>query len=103
MAAKPKGPQAVTANRLGDGIVIFLTAEGTWAETPRAAAWAEDKDGQDALLRAAEASHEAVGPYLIEVSFDAEGCPHPTRNRERIRALGPTVRRDLGKQAELEG
>lgn len=101
--AKPVPPKAVTANRLSDGIVIFYTADGTWAEAPEAATWATEKDGQEALLAEAQQSHEAVGAYLIEVSFDADGCPTPTRNRERIRALGPTVRPDLGRQAELEG
>lgn len=102
-AAKPVPPKAVTANRLTDGIVVFFTAEGTWAEVCEAATWAADKESQQALLDKAAESPEVVGPYLIEVAFDSGGAPYPTRNRERIRALGPTVRMDLGKQAELEG
>lgn len=103
MSAKPQTPKAVTANRLSDGIVIFYTPEGAWSEQPGDAAAAGDKAAQQALLAAAQESPEAVDAYLIEVAFDESGRPYPSRNRERIRALGPTVRTDLGKQAEREG
>jgi len=91
--------KSVTANRLDDGIAIFFTPEGTWSERPQDAAWEEDKEAQKDLLTRAEACPEAVAPYLIDVSIDS-GAPYPTRYREIIRALGPTVRPDLGKQAE---
>ena len=41
-----------------------------------------------------------VGPYLMDVAAE-NGVPRPISNREVIRARGPTVRLDLGKQAEL--
>lgn len=110
-AARGKGgPQAVTANRLDDGIVVFLAdggeADGTgaWAERPAAAAIAGDAAAAAALLAVAEravAARLIVAPYLIEMTETAGG-PRPASLRERIRAAGPTVRTDLGKQAEQE-
>jgi hypothetical protein len=41
-----------------------------------------------------------VDVNLIDVEF-IDGGIHPTRLRERIRAAGPTIRTDLGKQARL--
>ncbi|GEQ97565.1 hypothetical protein JCM17844_12020 [Iodidimonas gelatinilytica] len=37
--------------------------------------------------------------HLAAATLREDGRPWPTRNREYIRALGPTVRRDLGYQA----
>ena len=96
------GPQAVTANRLGDGIVVFLAADGRWSERAEDAAVAADKAAADALMAAAERAVDqrtVVGPYLIEVAEGPAG-PQPVKLRERIRAAGATVRLDLGKQAE---
>ena len=42
-----------------------------------------------------------VDPYEIEVDTGT-GSPVPVRFREKIRALGPTVRLDLGKQARRQ-
>ena len=39
-----------------------------------------------------------LAPYLFDVKTDAGGI-HPVKEREIIRAAGPTVREDLGKQA----
>ena len=96
------GPQAVTANRLVDGIVVFLDGNGHWSERPQDSAVATDKAAADALMAAAEHTVEqrvVVGPYLMEV-VDGPSGPEPLKLRERIRAGGPTVRLDLGKQAE---
>jgi hypothetical protein len=41
-----------------------------------------------------------IGPYLIEVTRAASGA-RPVSHREAIRARGPTVRPDLGKQAQV--
>jgi hypothetical protein len=101
MAAK-----SVTANRLSDGVVVYLTAGGEWSEHVGEAAWREDKEAQQALLAEGQAAAEAdvvVDPYLIDVAVGEDGRPRPTRNREVIRSLGPTNRTDLGKQAEVKG
>lgn len=90
--------QAVTANRLGDGLVIYLTADG-WSEQVSDAATADTKDAAQALLeRALGQPGLAVGPELIEVARTDAGL-RPVRYRELIRSLGPTVRDDLGYQA----
>jgi hypothetical protein len=105
-AAKGRGgPQAVTANRLADGIAVFLAADGAWAERAAEAAIAADKAAAEALMATAAAAVAAgivVGPYLIEMTETTAG-PAPAKLRERIRNEGPTVRLDLGKQAEAQG
>lgn len=95
-------PQAVTANRLADGIVVFLAEGERWAERASEARVARDKPAADALLAMAEADEArcvVVAPYLIEMT-ETPGGPAPAGLRERIRAAGPTIRTDLGKQAE---
>ncbi|PKP67828.1 MAG: DUF2849 domain-containing protein [Alphaproteobacteria bacterium HGW-Alphaproteobacteria-5] len=97
--------QALTANRLSDGIVVYLTADDRWSESLQDADVAEGKDAADALLTRATPSvdgNEVVEPYLFEVSREDEGI-RAASVRETIRQAGPTVRRDLGKQAELSG
>lgn len=93
-------PQVATANRLLDGEVVFLGCHG-WEERIERATIAHS-DGEvralEALARQSEAVNEVVGAYLIDVVAGERG-PAPSRLRERLRALGPTVRRDLGKQA----
>ena len=94
--------QIVTANRLGDGAVIYLGRDNTWGEGLGAAAVARSRDEAAALLVRAEAPDHrtsVVGPYLMDV-IDEAAAPRPASNRENIRALGPTVRSDLGRQAE---
>ena len=97
--------QALTANRLNDGIVVYLAADDRWSESLQDADVAEGKEAADALLARAAPSvdrNEVVEPYLFEVSPEDEGI-RAISVRETIRQAGPTVRRDLGKQAELPG
>jgi sulfite reductase (NADPH) hemoprotein beta-component len=102
MAAKAKGPKAVTANRLIDGIVVYLTPDDRWAETPDEADWAADASAQQLLLERAQAfaGTTVVAPYLFQVVPQADGTPKPSHMKEVMRARGPSVRPDLGKQAE---
>ena len=94
-------PQIATANRLVDGEVVFLGAQG-WVETIERAS-VGNSDGEikalEALARQSEAVNEVVGSYLVDVRDDGRG-PWPLRFREQLRAKGPTVRSDLGKQAQ---
>ncbi|MBI1261382.1 MAG: DUF2849 domain-containing protein [Rhizobiales bacterium] len=95
--------QAVTASLLVEGLVVYLTANGDWSESLQDAAVAEGKEEGDALLAradAAVASNLVVEPYLFEVE-PVEGGINASSVREQIRKAGPTVRLDLGKQAEL--
>jgi len=91
----------VTANRLAEGVVVFQNARGGWEEDfALAAVYADPAAREAALASAREAAAESliVDPYLFEVERRAGGFA-PKSLREAIRAAGPTVRRDLGKQA----
>ena len=93
--------QVISANRLGDGIVVYMRAGGDWAEGISQARVVDGEEQVEAALDLASgavASNFIVEPYLIDVD-DSGGERRPTRYRELIRALGPTVRRDIGKQA----
>lgn len=93
--------KALTANRLDDGRVVYLTPQDGWSEWLNEAALAADEDRAEAILargRAEAAAARVVEPYLIEV-VETDGLVAPLRYREAIRARGPSVRLDLGKQA----
>jgi len=94
--------QIVTANRLRDGAVVYLGPGYELVERLEAALRLSTKDEVEAALaRAAQSVAERliVSPYPMEVTVTGETIA-PLRMREIIRAAGPTVRRDLGKQAE---
>ena len=94
--------QVVTANRLGDGRVVYLGPADAWVERLEAAEVAAGKDPAAALLTRAETPAQGtrvVGPYLMDVIVEG-GRPRAASTREIIRALGPSVRTDLGYQAE---
>ena len=103
-SAKGARFQAVTANRLSDGEVVYFAHQG-WVEN---FAQAEIADGAEAaqklLARAMPDDYEAhiLEPYLFEVMEDAANNYNPASVREIIRAKGPTVRLDLGKQAQTQ-
>jgi hypothetical protein len=95
------GTQLVTANRLVDGAVVYLAEGNVWSERIGGGRLAANKEEGVALLAAAEravAERKVVDPYLIDVVVEGD-TPRAVRFRERIRASGPPVRPDLGKQA----
>lgn len=95
--------QMITANRLLDGAVVYWRAGG-WAETFAEGEVFSDGDAAKAALDAAKAfvaANVVVNPYLFEVKTD-DGKWWPVKEREIVRAMGPSVRRDLGKQAAGE-
>lgn len=101
-SAKGARFQAVTANRLSDGEVVYLDAQAAWVEAFSSAAIADGPEEAEALLgRAMPDDFELVvlEPYLFEVLAGDDGAYKPASVREAIRAAGPTVRLDLGKQA----
>lgn len=100
------GQQIVIASRLTDGIVVFLSTAGggvNWGTRFEDAEVAADDARANELLALGEtdakASNSVVEPYLIDVE-EQGGQLRPTKYREVIRCLGPTIRTDLGKQAE---
>ena len=95
-------PDVITANRLADGVVVFQTADQSWSEDFNRAAVRPDAESTKAALARAqedEAQNFVVDPYAVPVEI-RNGHVVPKALREAIRATGPTVRRDLGKQAE---
>lgn len=101
-SAKGARFQAVTANRLTDGEVVYLSADNLWVEDFAAADIADGPAAAEALLARAMPQDFELGvlePYLFEVLEDGTAFK-PASVREIIRAAGPTVRLDLGKQAE---
>ncbi|MEJ1161797.1 DUF2849 domain-containing protein [Prosthecomicrobium sp. N25] len=91
-------PDAViTANRLADGRVVWLTADRAWSTDVSAAAVVADKVTLEAALAAAAAAVAArivVDPYATDVDVGGAGIV-PKSLRERIRAKGPTVPSDF--------
>jgi hypothetical protein len=86
-------PQMVIANRLRDGLTVFLAADGTWVQAIDQGAVATDAAQAARLLEAgaaAAARNIVVGPYLIATTEDAAGR-RPLEWREAIRAFGPTA------------
>jgi Protein of unknown function (DUF2849) len=93
--------KVMTANLLRDGDVVYLAADGTWSLWLRDAAVAQGQDGEaefEARAKTAEQNQLVVGPYLMAVAESAAG-PQPIGTREKIRAKGPTVHPQFGKQA----
>ena len=104
MSTSEKG-QLVTANRLRDGIVVFMTRAGEWSEEIDAAVLALEPEAAAALeTRARDDEKKTIvtGAYLVDAER-LDGRVRASHIRERMRALGPTVRLDLGKQAEGKG
>jgi hypothetical protein len=94
-------PQVLTANRLLDGEVVYLDAADDWVERiGEARLLATPAEGEAALAKgvAAETERKIVHAYLFDVAGQGDALK-PVKMREIIRAAGPTIRRDLGKQA----
>ena len=85
--------QVITANRLTDGIVVYLTPADEWSPAiADSLVCADAADTEAALAIAARAAAEqqrVVEPYEIDVTTD-DGIT-PVRYREAIRAFGPSV------------
>ena len=95
-------PQMLTANRLRDGEVVWWKS-GTWVTDIAQGEVFVDPKAADAALDAAGAfvrDNNVVNPYLFDVRL-ANGGVKPVKEREIIRAAGPSVRTDTGKQAGL--
>ncbi|MBT3658925.1 MAG: DUF2849 domain-containing protein [Rhodospirillaceae bacterium] len=94
----------ITANRLIDGFVVFLTEAGDWAENVLESLVVTDDAALQQALEAgktAEAEQKIVGAYEIEMARDG-GAVVPVKFRERIRAYGPTTHTDFAR-AEYPG
>ncbi|BAK67903.1 hypothetical protein SLG_32280 [Sphingobium sp. SYK-6] len=81
----------LTGNDLATGDVIWWTGED-WSLHVDDAVDVGDK-GEE-IAQAQAAARNVVVPYVIEAQRDGTGI-RPAHIKERIRALGPTVRLDL--------
>jgi hypothetical protein len=89
---KVHGPVVITANRLGDGAVVYRTKDGTWSTLLDEAAVVTTAPAAAELLAAATAEDTAaVGPYVAPVLLSPDGRTQPGNLRESIRYKGPTV------------
>ncbi|CAH0340705.1 DUF2849 domain-containing protein [Rhizobium sp. CECT 9324] len=85
--------KVLTANRLTDGIAVWLDASGQWTERLQDAFVARHTEAVDALEVAGKqafASNIVVDVNVIDIE-EKGGLLRPLRLRERIRAEGPTI------------
>ncbi len=97
--------KVVTANRLREGDVVYLTDTGRWSVHLNESRISDDAGVLDALMAQAEADVAArliIGPYLMEV-IEVDGILQPISTREIIRAAGPTVRADYREDHRTAG
>jgi hypothetical protein len=81
----------LTGNDLKTGAVIWWDGQG-WSRFVNSAA--DAGADADAILARESAARRVVSGYIIDGERTADGV-RPVHIKERIRALGPTVRLDL--------
>ena len=81
----------LTGNDLGSGAVTWWTGSG-WSLHVEDAA--DVGAAGDAVLAVEDAARRVNAPYLITAEATPLG-PRPAHIKDRVRALGPTVRPDL--------
>ena len=80
-----------SANRLVDGVVVFLDDAGQWTRRLDRAAVARDRRAGEILLERARAEgFGVIDPFLVAVAEDEDGTLEPLSLREKIRASGLT-------------
>ena len=84
--------RVLTGNDLKTGDVIWWTGT-SWSRHVDDAADAGDSAEQ--ILAAEEAALRVNVPYVIDATREDDGSVRPAHIKDRIRALGPTVRPDL--------
>ena len=99
---KVTGPVVVTANRTGDGAVIYRQAEGWTTDLARAAVVTDGAGAQQLMAQAASDDLGAVGPYIAPVKLLPGGHVRPGNLRELIRRGGPTIELPVAAAKVLE-
>ncbi|WBO22063.1 DUF2849 domain-containing protein [Sphingomonas abietis] len=84
-----------TGNDLATGDVVWWDGEG-WSRHVEDAI--DVGEAGAALIAREEAARRVNVPYVIDAEPTAGG-PRPAHIKDRIRALGPTVRADLNRVA----
>ena len=83
----------LTGNDLRSGAVTWWNGAGWSLFVDDAVDAGEDAEE---ILAREEAARRVNVPYAIAATIDAAGHVRPAHIKDRVRALGPTVRRDLG-------
>ena len=85
--------KTITANRLTDGRVVYLTPENRWTENADQAVRLDGDATDKALETALRDVLTVVGPYPIEIDAEATGFAPAGRKhvRETIRLSGPSA------------
>ena len=86
-------PNVVTANRLTDGIVVYLAPDGGWIEDIAHARFAASEDETQVLERIGEQAVKdriVVAMYAMPVEIK-DGAVDPLSVREKIRASHRTT------------
>lgn len=82
----------LTGNDLKTGAVVWWTGEFWSLHVDEAV---DVGDRAEEIMAAEEAARRVNVPYAIEATREADGHVRPAHIKDRVRALGPTVRPDL--------
>ena len=82
----------ITGNDLKTGAVTWWTGDG-WSTLIEDAV--DAGDDAEAIAAREEAARRVNVPYSIQATREDDGKVRPAHIKDRIRALGPTVRPDL--------
>jgi len=86
-------PKIVSANRLSDGIVVYLAAGASWqAALDDARLFTDETEAKAGLAAARDDARRnlVVDPFLVEVESGTDAL-RPVTLRNAIRADGPTI------------
>ena len=81
----------ITGNDLKTGVVTWWTGDG-WSSRIEDAS--DAGEAAEAIAAREEAMRRVNVPYVVE-GERRDGVPRPAHIKDRVRALGPTVRPDL--------
>ena len=87
-------PSVVTANRLDDGVVVYLAPKAEWTQDIEKAERAETDDevkALEAIAQAAERERIVISVYPMPIEVKDDGTIDPISVRERIRASHRTT------------
>lgn len=95
---KPDTPKVVTAWDSRSGRTIYLTETGDWTELVSEAAVLIQDAADTALAKAKADQLRATDPYVMEVTAEGVVAGRETL-RENMRANGPSIHPQFGRQA----
>ncbi|MBX9813839.1 MAG: hypothetical protein A4S12_05055 [Proteobacteria bacterium SG_bin5] len=82
----------LTGQDLASGDVVWWAGDGWSRQIDEAI---DVGDTGDAIAKREEGARRVNVPYLIDATRGADGRIRPAHIKDRVRALGPTVRPDL--------